>query len=427
MKKFILIIILIASGVLAYYFYIDTNSPVINWNVEHGAYINKGLTINIADDQGLSEICYSLSGAGCSAEERCLRDFTSASFDLAVDPENCVTNNEPFKMKINVAATDTSLLPNQTVGSIELTYDNQPPSLVTLRGTRYLKQGGSGVVLYEVGEDPNDTGIVLGDLLFRSFRFSQNKYLSLYAHPYNVAADEFKPRIFAVDNAGNLRKIRPGSTTASHSYKSEVIKLTDDFLETVKNKIMANSQKTPLNVFKEINDTVRQQNNQTIVELCQTSENRKLWDGVFLRNQGATRANFAENRTYVYNSSIVSQQVHTGIDIAGVSKTPIVAANHGKVVFTGAIGIYGNVVVLDHGYGLHSLYGHLSQINVQVGDRVEKGEVMATSGESGLAFGDHLHFEIRVNGVPVNPIEWIDRSWVKNKIEVFLPNNADTE
>ena len=427
MKKITLIIILIASGVLAYYFYIDTNAPVITWNVEHGAYINSGLTINIADEQGLSEICYSLSGAGCSAEERCLKDFTSPSFDLAIDPENCATNNEPFTMKINIAATDTSILPNQTVSSIELTYDNQPPSLITLQGTRYLKQGGSGVVLYEVNEEPKSTGIVLGDLMFRSYRYSQNKYLCFYAHPYNLAADDFKPRIFAVDHAKNLRKIRPGSATATYSYKSEVIKLTDDFLETVKNKMMANSQKSPLEVFKEINDSVRQQNNQTIVQLCQTSENRKLWDGGFMRNQGATRANFAEKRTYKYNSSIVSQQIHTGIDIAGVSNTPIVAANHGKVVFAGPIGIYGNVIVLDHGYGLHSLYGHLSQINVQVGDRVEKGEVMANSGESGLAFGDHLHFEIRVNGVPVNPIEWIDSSWVQNKIEAFMPSNVDSE
>ena len=126
-------------------------------------------------------------------------------------------------------------------------------------------------------------------------------------------------------------------------------------------------------------------------------------------------------RQYQYKSKAVSQQVHLGIDIAGVNNTEILAANHGKVIFVGEIGIYGNVIILDHGYGLHTLYGHLSQTDVRENDYVRKGDVIALSGESGLVFGDHLHFEVRVNGVPVNPIEWFDEVWVKNNIELYLP------
>jgi murein DD-endopeptidase MepM/ murein hydrolase activator NlpD len=200
-----------------------------------------------------------------------------------------------------------------------------------------------------------------------------------------------------------------------------VIDLTDNFLESVKDKMMASSPQKPLDVFVEINNNVRQKNYQKISQICQKTEPNKLWDGVFLRNQGATKAGFADSRTYEYRSEVVSQQVHLGLDIAGINNTQIFAANHGKVIFVGEIGIYGNVIILDHGYGLHSLYGHLHQTNVQEGAFVRKGDVIAISGETGLVFGDHLHFEMRVNGVPVNPIEWFDAVWVTNNIETFLP------
>ncbi len=262
---------------------------------------------------------------------------------------------------------------------------------------------------------------MLDDLQFKSFEFESRKYLSFYAHPYYVEADDFKPRVFAKDEAGNLRKIRPGSRTASSPYRAEVINLTDNFLEKVKDKMMASSTSTPLEVFVEVNNKLRQKNQSKIYEICQKTVSEKIWDGVFLRNPGATKARFADRRTYQYRSEEVSRAVHTGLDIAGVNNTPVIAANHGRVVFVGEIGIYGKVVILDHGYGLHSLYGHLHQIDVQEDDHVKKGEVIATSGETGLVFGDHLHFEVRVSGVPVNPIEWFDDVWVKSNIESFLP------
>jgi murein DD-endopeptidase MepM/ murein hydrolase activator NlpD len=185
--------------------------------------------------------------------------------------------------------------------------------------------------------------------------------------------------------------------------------------------MMATSTRSPLEVFVEINNKVRQENYQKIAQICQNTEQKKLWEGSFLRNQGATKAGFADSRTYKYGSEVVSEQVHLGLDIAGINNTQIFAANHGRVLFVGEIGIYGNVVILDHGYGLHSLYGHLHQTNVQEGDFVRKGDIVAVSGETGLVFGDHLHYEMRINGVAVNPIEWFDNVWVLNNIEAYLP------
>ena len=421
MKRIILLFVLIVCVFGALYLYIDTDAPTISWGVEANESINHALNIDITDDIGLEEVCFSMTGGACTGEERCSGELQSQSFKLLIEPDKCLVNAEPLELEITVNAVDTSPVANKTSSSIKLTYDNQAPDLRTLTGSLSLKQGGSGVVLYEIGEVPRKTGVMLDDLLFRAFEFEENQYLSFYAHPYNVEADEFRPRVFAVDAAGNARKIRPGSRTASYEYRSEVIELTDAFLENVKDKMMASSPRTPLDVFLEINNQVRQENYEKIARICQATEPKKLWQGAFLRNQGATKAGFADDRTYRYNSEVVSRQVHLGIDIAGVNHNEILAANHGKVIFVGEIGIYGNVVILDHGYGLHSLYGHLYQAEVRQGDYVRKGDLIAVSGDSGLVFGDHLHFEIRVNGVPVNPIEWFDEVWVKNNIELYLP------
>jgi murein DD-endopeptidase MepM/ murein hydrolase activator NlpD len=82
------------------------------------------------------------------------------------------------------------------------------------------------------------------------------------------------------------------------------------------------------------------------------------------------------------------------------------------VVFAEYLGIYGNMVILDHGQGLFSLYSHLSSISVAVGDEVNMGAVLGRSGVSGMAGGDHLHFSMLVNGVFVDPIAWWDESWL---------------
>ena len=425
MKKITLLSVLILCGIGALYFYIDTNPPEISWGIEDNESINHSLNVNITDDVLLKEVCYTLSGGACSGKKICSSDLQAQSFNLLIEPDKCLVDAEPLDLTVTASAVDTSLIANKTDRSINLTYDDKGPSLMTLEGSLSLKQGGAGVVLYEVSEVPHETGVILDDILFRAFEFGQNKYLSFYAHPYNVEADNFKPRVFAVDKAGNLSKIRPGSRTASHTYRSETIELTDSFLEDVKDKMMASSTRAPLDIFVEINNKVRQENYQKIREITQKSEAEKLWEGAFLRNQGATKAGFADSRTYKYGSDVVSQQVHLGIDIAGINNTEIVAANHGKVVFVGEIGIYGNVIIIDHGYGLHSLYGHLNKANVQEGDFVNKGDLIAVSGETGLVFGDHLHYEMRVNGVSVNPIEWFDEVWVMSNIETYMPDEMD--
>ncbi|HEY6357291.1 MAG TPA: M23 family metallopeptidase, partial [Vicinamibacterales bacterium] len=97
-------------------------------------------------------------------------------------------------------------------------------------------------------------------------------------------------------------------------------------------------------------------------------------------------------------------RMHTGIDIAAPYGAPIIASDAGVVLFVGWYGGYGNTVIVDHGSGYSTLYAHCSAILVNQGQNVARGQAIARVGATGYATGPHLHFEIRVNGVPVNPM-----------------------
>jgi murein DD-endopeptidase MepM/ murein hydrolase activator NlpD len=125
---------------------------------------------------------------------------------------------------------------------------------------------------------------------------------------------------------------------------------------------------------------------------------------------------FADRRSYIYKGTKIDQQDHVGFDLSVTQHYPIEASNDGKVVLAEYFGIYGNTVIVDHGAGLLSLYGHLSSIDVKPGQAVKKKEPVGKSGETGLAGGDHLHFGMFLHGVPVDPREWWDAKWINDHV-----------
>ena len=173
--------------------------------------------------------------------------------------------------------------------------------------------------------------------------------------------------------------------------------------------------------FQQLNTEVRAANESRISGIVESSSSEKLWEGAFLQMPSSrVTSRFAEARTYLVDGQEVSKAIHYGYDLASHGHAPIAAANRGRVLFVGDLGIYGQTVILDHGGGLTSLYGHLSALEVREGDLVEKGEELGRSGETGLAGGDHLHFAIQVGGVYVDPLEWWDAKWVREHVEVQL-------
>ena len=205
----------------------------------------------------------------------------------------------------------------------------------------------------------------------------------------------------------------------SKPFSTDRINLSEPLLEKVaaefKNRFP--QAKTPLEIFLKANGEMRQQNLKTLAELARQTSAVPLWEGTFLRMPNtAPLGGFAQTRTYVYQGQKVDQQTHLGFDLASVVHAPVPAANRGKVVFAEDLGIYGQCVVIDHGLGLQTLYGHLSRMAVKVGDTVEKGQPVGNTGATGMAAGDHLHYGVLVGGQEVNPVEWWDSSWMINNI-----------
>jgi murein DD-endopeptidase MepM/ murein hydrolase activator NlpD len=103
-----------------------------------------------------------------------------------------------------------------------------------------------------------------------------------------------------------------------------------------------------------------------------------------------------------------SYEFHPGLDIRATSGTPVTATGGGIVVFAGRMSGYGNMVVVDHGFELKTVYAHLSAVYMDVGQRVQAGDVVGTVGQTGRATGPHLHYEVRVGAAPVDPLCYLD-------------------
>jgi len=137
-------------------------------------------------------------------------------------------------------------------------------------------------------------------------------------------------------------------------------------------------------------------------------ERRQWWAGPFIVPvEGPITSRFGTRRSY---NGGPAQSYHEGIDYDAPPGAPVRAANDGQVALAEPLTVRGNAVIIDHGLGVHSGYYHLSEINVQVGQWVKKGDVVGKVGNTGLATGPHLHWEIRVSGINVDPTQWMQQT-----------------
>jgi murein DD-endopeptidase MepM/ murein hydrolase activator NlpD len=184
-------------------------------------------------------------------------------------------------------------------------------------------------------------------------------------------------------------------------------------------------QGTPKEIFVQVNNGLRKENEDKIRAVGQKTADKILWSGPFTQlSNSKVEANFADARTYLYQNEAIDNAYHLGFDLSVTKRYPVEAANSGIVSFVGDLGIYGNTVIIDHGLGLATLYGHLSSVEVKDGDTVKAQQIIGRTGETGLAVGDHLHFATLLQGIPVLPKEWWDARWIKDNIEPKLDSPA---
>jgi len=349
--------------------------------------------------------------------------LTGAELDLQRELEVVVKPKEmglpDGEVTLHAEATDYSWLSNTSSVDVVLNVDTHPPRASLLTGLTYVRRGGSELAVYTIGEDVEKSGIAVGSEFFPGFKdpADPKRMLAFYAIPANAPADA-KPFLVATDRAGNETRIALVANILDRSFPADTIPLTDQFMSDKVTEILNGFSGSALDGYLKINREVRKENDAQLVELCKKSSVDRIWEGAFEQMPNThAGAKFAERRSYVYGGKTVDQQTHMGYDLASTSHAPVPAANDGVVVFAGPLGIYGNAVVIDHGLGLFSLYGHLSEIGVENHKPISKGDVLGKTGTTGLAGGDHLHFAMLLDGVFVDPLEWFDKKWIGDHIE----------
>jgi len=358
---------------------------------------------------------------GISGSARVLQD----TFSVQIEPKKMgITDG---KATLRLAVWDNSwrdwMHGNRAYIEKEVTIDTVAPRIRVLTRFHNISQGGAGLVIYSLTEPCPHTGAYIGENFFAGYPgyFSDKRiHMAFFALDYSQGPKtEFY--ITAVDAAGNSARSGFPHYIRKRSFKKDVITLSDSFLSWKMPEFdIPGAQNADLSLpdkFLKVNRDLRQSSYQRLILATEKTEPALLWKGDFLRLPNSARqSGFADHRAYNYNGRTIDRQVHLGIDLAATAHSPVPAANRGKVAFVGDIGIYGRTVVIDHGFGLFSMYSHLSGADVQSGEEVQRGKIIGNTGVTGLAGGDHLHFSVMIQHTFVDPIEWWDAAWIKNNI-----------
>jgi hypothetical protein len=330
--------------------------------------------------------------------------------------------------KLIVEATSNDLLGGKARTERDVTVITRMPSLSVDSDQHYLYQGMADLVTFNVSGPSTSSGVRVGDQTYRSWPMPDGKpgLFSLFAISWNMP-QSIAPVVYASIGAGSdvtepivvqfPKKEQP-------HYTEHDLQISDAFLNKVVNELDPNGSGDPVARFVKINSEMRRANNKTLADLRFKSPAKFLWSQPFARQTHAqAEATFADLRNYIYHGKKIDQQVHLGYDLAVTQHVGVEASNDGQIVYAAPLGIYGNCIVVDHGYGLQTIYGHMSEIDVHVGDTVKRGQVMGKSGMTGMAGGDHIHFAMQLDGVQIDPKEWWDPHWIKDHIarRVDLP------
>lgn len=429
-KVFIVLGLLVVVGLISLYaLFAEQGKPSLSFAPDK-KFITADTKFNFrAEDKssGLNSVSVSLKQKGEKVE------IFKKNFDKIVNQIDKEFELQEYGLRdgqltISIKARDNSwnnwFKGNLASKQFVYTLDTKPP-MITLKSYRHnLQVGGSGLVAFNVSEPVQKIGVKAKDHFFPAYSPPESDmFLCFFSYPYDLSSREGKLLIKAEDRAGNVKKTGFNYYVSGSNFQHSNIRISSRFLQRKMPQFqdVFPDTRDDLDLFLRVNKELREKNRQKLLELGRSTEKTPLWSGDFVRlPNSAKRSYFGTYRKYYHQGEKIDNQRHLGVDLASVKGAEVPAANAGKVVFTGWLGIFGQIVVIDHGLGLQSMYAHLSRIKVQEGDTVEKKQVIANTGATGLAGGDHLHFSVLVSGIPVAPVEWWDDTWIENNIRPKL-------
>ena len=428
----VLIAFLVAVVFLLFSSMFERNAPKIK--VQNEIYWNFQNPINvvITDDTKIKsyEIVFVDGDKKLKLETKVIKD-ENGIIELEVLPPQFDEFYKPKDGSLKIDVYDTSkwnfFKGNQTISNSKIIIDKKSPVANVITNSYLLRQGGSGVIIVEINdENLKDYYISFNDKeVFELFPFyKKNYFISVITWPIDIK--EFKKvNVVAVDLAGNKTEAKVPFYIKEFKEKVDNIKISDDFVNNISKHVLENSDmnvpSSIVDIFIKTNKELREKNVKTIREVVKknlVNDMKTSFDiKPFVRlPNAATFAQFGERRHYFYGEEKIDEAWHLGMDWASVKRAEVQVTNPGKVIFKDYLGIYGDTVIIDHGLGVGTLYAHTSSINVEVNDEVKAGQHIANTGATGAVFGDHLHFGVLVQGIEVNPNEWLDYTWMKTNV-----------
>lgn len=432
----VVVLVLGALGFMGFSPTFEREDPKVT--LSHEGYWNfkDPIHVNVDDMSGLKSFKATISTPHeewVVVDENTPSKVTKTSFDIL--PPKGVRRVEAASITLKIEATDNSLwglfMGNTYKEEITLVIDQRQPILAIIANSYKIQKGGSAIVIFKA-QDPHLKSLKIETNFGKTFIaqpfMKEGYFASLVAWP--VQEETFSATVVARDHAGNEARSSVPLRLKDHVYRVSNIELSDAFLDG-KIAELANEYDQTVGVddrleqFKIINEKVRADNEKIIHDV--TSKVSKTMVNEFSPQpfyplvNGQKVADFGDHRIYSYKGKQnVSQAYHMGLDLASVAMGPITSSNGGKVVFSQPNGIYGNLPIIDHGFGLYTLYGHCSEVHVQEGDTAAAAQEIAKTGLSGYAMGDHLHFGILVQGIEVRPEEWMDTKWIYDNISSVI-------
>ena len=433
----ILLILILGGGIAAaVYLYTSEEFERVPPRIEVPEYsywnAKDPLEVKITDNYGLKSYQVILSD-GKNDVPVAVADFLGGTKKktIAVEYPQGKLDRKAKVLTLKIQATDQSkwnyLAGNSSEKMIQLKIDYRRPNVNILANSYSITQGGSALVIFQASDDDALAKLYIqaGGHKYKAQPYREDGYyVALIAWPFTE--ESFQAKVIAQDKAGNKRSTEVPLYLKNRQYRVSKIKASDKFID---GKITDLAEQDPkymkedrLERLKSVNETMRIDNENLIHEYTskvsdEIVDSWKIRPFYPLKN-GQKVASFGDHRYYYTKdkNKIISESYHLGYDMASTRMAPIIASNDGLVVFADYNGIYGNMPIISHGLGLYTLYGHCSTLNVKEGDEVHAGQVIAKTGTTGLAMGDHLHFGILVQGVEVRPVEWLDKKWINDNI-----------
>lgn len=459
-KMFFRLLVLIVVVVVGYWFYnafyLEKHPPVIeasmlldkNKKMELGANaywnLQKDIEVRLSDTSGIKSYKIIVStpdkGILLSKEEVVVGNSKESkpkevSFLL---PKPDIRLDEGTVIHYKIMTTDWSnanfFSGNTTTKNLDLVVDTQAPLINIIANSYKISYGGSALVIFRViSNGVPSVEVSNGQNSFKAFPFvKEGYYATILAWP--VQNKFFNPTITILNRAYSKKRVAiPLIKDVSVHYSRSNIKVKENFLNGKLNELIdtigerdTESFQDKIQKFNYINETIRNQDEETIYNVSRDFETSTLFEPIkispFLPLKGSqVVGHFGDHRTYYLGRKKISQSLHLGLDIASVQHAPIIASNPGKILLTKLLGVYGNTTIVYHGFGLSSLYSHMSKFELEKGDEIATGTVIGLTGQTGWAFGDHLHLGILIQGQAVRIVEWMDAKWIKSNItDVFM-------